>query len=462
MEGQAGVEDAINFLKQVSPVPGLQTLSPGLCRSCQDLCADAGSMGSVGNVLSDGTVLEARIQRYGNWGGSLTECTAYGATTPLNSVLQWLIDDGNPNRTHRHSIMNPCYAVAGVAEGPHCIYKSMVVMDLATTYIEAIPSFSASPSASPSQSMSCYSNYSPSSFNVTVGGGGAQAVHNQSVYAGQNPANPGLSNMNSYQGQGLGFNSQSIRNPQFDLSTGSTCDFDAKSNSSPIRSQGSQTSPNVDTPIPEPTSVNCEVQSAMMNIEKGKMKIEAVSLPGPPILREMQLKLHGHRLVLTIQSSSKSQFIKSWEFHFTPNPSDIVANYRGATLTIFVTLPTPPSDAKAFKFGNFIIQGSTSGRDRVLIGAHQLKGILVLTCIPSRYETSIMCECHGTQITVNSAHKEKRDGETVEIHTKRVIPLPFLATPNQFQIIQGYRIKISYPAPPPPSKTAPVAIPIIG
>ena len=44
-------------------------------------------------------------------------------------------------------------------------------------------------------------------------------------------------------------------------------------------------------------------------------------------------------------------------------------------------------------------------------------------------------------MTVSSAHKEKQRGETVEVHTKRVIPLPFVATPSMFQIIQGCRFE---------------------
>ena len=69
----------------------------------------------------------------------------------------------------------------------------------------------------------------------------------------------------------------------------------------------------------------------------------------------------GHRIVLTVQSSKNSQYFRSWELYFLPNPSEIITNYKGATLTIYVPLPSPPPSEKPFKVGNFVIQGSSSG-----------------------------------------------------------------------------------------------------
>ena len=81
VEGPAGVDQTVLFLRTASPVLPLTYLSPGLCRSCADLCEDCGSRGAVGNVMLDGTSWEQRVQRYGTWGGSLTECTADGPSS---------------------------------------------------------------------------------------------------------------------------------------------------------------------------------------------------------------------------------------------------------------------------------------------------------------------------------------------------------------------------------------------
>ena len=136
-EGVAGIDDAIAFLHSATPVRALSHLSVGLCKSCLDLCADAGPRGMVGNTLSDGTTIEGRVNRYGQWSGSLTECTAFGPDSALSAVLQWVVDDGNPARTHRLSLMNPNYSVAGVASGSHSQYNVMVVLSLAGNYLEA-------------------------------------------------------------------------------------------------------------------------------------------------------------------------------------------------------------------------------------------------------------------------------------------------------------------------------------
>jgi hypothetical protein len=135
-EGPSGVEQAILFLRTAPATPPLTYLSPGLCRSCFDLCEDCGGRGAVGNVMLDGTSLEQRVQRYGTWGGSLTECTAYGPSTPLETLLQWLVDDGNPSRSHRLSLLNPAYQVCGIAKGSHTLYSTMIVLSLASSFAE--------------------------------------------------------------------------------------------------------------------------------------------------------------------------------------------------------------------------------------------------------------------------------------------------------------------------------------
>jgi len=65
------------------------------------LVADNGSRGIVGNSLSDGTTAAARWVRYGQWKGKVGENICYALESPYHVVQQWIIDDGNGNRTHR-------------------------------------------------------------------------------------------------------------------------------------------------------------------------------------------------------------------------------------------------------------------------------------------------------------------------------------------------------------------------
>jgi hypothetical protein len=41
------------------------------------------------------------VHRYGQWKGKIGENICYALESPLHVVQQWVIDDGNGNRTHR-------------------------------------------------------------------------------------------------------------------------------------------------------------------------------------------------------------------------------------------------------------------------------------------------------------------------------------------------------------------------
>jgi uncharacterized protein YkwD len=62
-EGMRGLDEAIRFLRSVRPLPTL-ILSPGMCRSAADHCADQAG-GGLGHTGRDGSNPARRLNRWG-------------------------------------------------------------------------------------------------------------------------------------------------------------------------------------------------------------------------------------------------------------------------------------------------------------------------------------------------------------------------------------------------------------
>lgn len=135
VEGRAAVEEAIRVMRAQSPLPAL-SWSDGMARGALDHALDLGSKGAVGHVGSDGSSPSSRVNRYGQWVGSISENIAFGPRRALDIVQDLIIDDGIPDRGHRRNILDGAIRVAGSGCAAHTEYGTVCVIDHAAGYRE--------------------------------------------------------------------------------------------------------------------------------------------------------------------------------------------------------------------------------------------------------------------------------------------------------------------------------------
>lgn len=131
-EGKSAVQEAVNFLKNQSPLQPLK-YNVGLHLGAIDHVKDAGSNGINGHVGTDNSHFWDRVNRYGKlYGGG--EIIDYGRDKPINVVNAFIIDEGVPSRGHRKIIFDFENTFLGASCGYHKESKIMCVVDFAYKY----------------------------------------------------------------------------------------------------------------------------------------------------------------------------------------------------------------------------------------------------------------------------------------------------------------------------------------
>ncbi len=124
-EGVTALEDAIAVLRQQSPLAPLR-LSLGMSHGGRDWVTYADTVDSAGD----------RLSRYGSWSGSALEVVSSSQQSAVATVAAWLIDDGNPNRTMRATLLSAELKFMGVACGDRQTGDRLCVLNYATDYTE--------------------------------------------------------------------------------------------------------------------------------------------------------------------------------------------------------------------------------------------------------------------------------------------------------------------------------------
>lgn len=131
-EGIAPVTETIAFLTTRATMTKLQP-SDVLAATAADHVRAQAASGATGHGERGGIGPLDRFRAHGG-GGQLSEVIAYGPRDPADMIRQLFIDDGVAGRGHRRILVDPSLRYAGVACGPHRIYRTMCVIDLSRSW----------------------------------------------------------------------------------------------------------------------------------------------------------------------------------------------------------------------------------------------------------------------------------------------------------------------------------------
>jgi uncharacterized protein YkwD len=127
-DGIAAVDEAISFLRAAQPLPAFE-VAKGMCSAAADHAKDLAGKGFTGHRGSDGSMPNARVDRYGEWDAAIGETVVYEVSTARQIIISLIIDDGVPNRGHRRNIFDPSYRVTGLSVSDPLTFGSKCVID---------------------------------------------------------------------------------------------------------------------------------------------------------------------------------------------------------------------------------------------------------------------------------------------------------------------------------------------
>jgi hypothetical protein len=97
---------------------------------------DQSRSGKVGHESQSGVITD-RVKTFGTWQGKIAENLSYGNESARDRVLDWLMDDGTPNRGHRNALLSDSFMVVGIACGSHPEFGSMCALPLAGGFMDS-------------------------------------------------------------------------------------------------------------------------------------------------------------------------------------------------------------------------------------------------------------------------------------------------------------------------------------
>lgn len=127
-------EDAIQFLQELEPLEPL-IWDDNLGLSSLEHVLDIGPKGLLRFEGSDGTSVEDRIKKYGNYIEHLGESIDYGPNDAMGVLVSLILDDGEQEKPDRYNLFRPDYKRVGIACGPHKTEYQITVFDFAYDFV---------------------------------------------------------------------------------------------------------------------------------------------------------------------------------------------------------------------------------------------------------------------------------------------------------------------------------------
>jgi len=122
------VKTLMNDLKSAQPV-GLLVMKQDLFVMSRNHQVDIGKNSIKGHKGSKGKTFTKRAKPLMQTYYGVSENIGLGYETPIENVLELLIDDGVVNLGHRMTLLSAKYNCVGVAMGSHATYRTGCVMD---------------------------------------------------------------------------------------------------------------------------------------------------------------------------------------------------------------------------------------------------------------------------------------------------------------------------------------------
>jgi len=127
-EGVEAVDRAIQFLNSVTGGESFR-LSKGLSLAAKELCDI--SHDKLGQFVDD-----TLIHKHGKYYGQMQQYIALMNNSPREIVMEWILDDGNPNGEHRNFLFSNEFKYIGIASGPHKDHQRITCVVLVTEFEE--------------------------------------------------------------------------------------------------------------------------------------------------------------------------------------------------------------------------------------------------------------------------------------------------------------------------------------
>lgn len=130
-----GLEETILLVEKKEPMPAFRA-SKGLSLAARDLVNDRGPKGLTGHTGKDGKTMFERMNCCEQLEGRFGEYLGYGYLEGAALVAKMVIDEGGSNKEGQKYIFEKDFFVVGVSCGPHKSYRTMCVVDFASSYKE--------------------------------------------------------------------------------------------------------------------------------------------------------------------------------------------------------------------------------------------------------------------------------------------------------------------------------------